>query len=223
MKSSFALACVFLLLTAAPVAAQMYVDTVLLHGKIWTENPQQPEAEAVAILGDRIVSVGSAEMLMKLVGPTTNVVELGGKRVVPGFNDAHVHFLDGGAGLASVQLRDAESQAEVRRRIGAFAAKQAKGVWIVNGEWDHERWTPANLPTHELIDEVTKENPVFVERLDGHMALANELAMKLAGVTRDTKDVAGGCDRARCAGQSHRHFQRCRAGVDCEGDSSTER
>lgn len=192
MKHSFAGAWVFLLMTAVPVAAQMYADTVLVRGKIWTENPQQPEAEAVAILGDRIVSVGSAETVMKLTGPATNIVELGGKRVVPGFNDAHVHFLDGGAGLASVQLRDAETQAEFRRRIAAFAAKQTKGVWILNGEWDHERWTPSALPTHELIDEVTKDNPVFVERLDGHMALANELAMKLAGITRDTKDVEGG-------------------------------
>ncbi len=191
MKRRIYRSCLFLVLVK-PLAAQMYADTVLVHGQIWTENPQQPEAEAVAILGNKIVSVGSAEQVMKFAGPTTNIVELGGKRVVPGFNDAHVHFLDGGQGLASVQLRDAETQAEFRRRIAEFAAKQPKGVWILNGEWDHERWTPSNLPTHELIDEVTKENPVFVERLDGHMALANALAMRLAGVTRETHDVEGG-------------------------------
>ncbi len=194
MKRRIQLASLLFLLGAAGplLIAQTFADTVLVRGKIWTENPQQPQAEALAISGDRIVSVGSAEEVMKWAGPTTNIVELGGKRVLPGFNDSHVHFVDGGAGLASVQLRDARTQAELRKRIGDFAAKQAKGVWILNGEWDHERWTPAVLPTHELIDSVSADNPVFVERLDGHMALANALAMKLAGINKETKDVAGG-------------------------------
>ena len=156
----------FLAAPPAQLAAQMFADTVFVHGKIWTENPQQPEAEAVAIFGGRIVSVGPSPAVLKWAGPATNIVELGGKRVVPGFNDAHVHFLDGGTGLASVQLRDAATQAEFRQRIEAFAASQPKGAWILNGEWDHERWTPANLPSHQLIDDVTKDNPVFVERLD---------------------------------------------------------
>jgi hypothetical protein len=192
MKRQISIGGVILVFCAQSLFAQMYADTILVRGRIWTENPQQPEAEAVAILGDRIVSVGSADQVMKLAGPTTNIIELGGKRVVPGFNDAHVHFLDGGTGLASVQLRFAATQEEFRKRIADFAAKQPKDRWILNGEWDHERWTPAVLPTHQLIDDVTKDNPVFVERLDGHMALANELAMKLAGITKDTKDVAGG-------------------------------
>jgi hypothetical protein len=112
--------------------------------------------------------------------------------VVPGFNDAHVHFVDGGAGLASVQLGDANSQEEFRDRISAFARTQPKQAWILNGWWDHERWTTAQLPTHRLIDDSTPDNPVFVERLDGHMALASALAMKLAGITKETGDVAGG-------------------------------
>lgn len=178
--------------TTAHLSAQIFPDLVLVDGRIWTENPQQPEAEAVAIAGNRIVSVGSSANIRKLAGPATKVVALDGKRVVPGFNDSHVHFTDGGAGLASVQLRDARSQSEFRERISAFALTQPKGAWILNGEWDHERWTPAQLPTHQLIDDSTPNNPVFVERLDGHMALANALAMKLAGVDRDTKDVTGG-------------------------------
>jgi predicted amidohydrolase YtcJ len=103
-----------------------------------------------------------------------------------------VHLIAGGTGLAAVQLRDAKSQAEFRRRLADFARTQPKGTWISNGGWDHERWTPAQLPTHQLIDDVTPENPVFVERLDGHMALANALAMHLAGVTPETRDVPGG-------------------------------
>jgi predicted amidohydrolase YtcJ len=178
--------------SATHLSAQIFADTVLIDGKVWTENPQQPEAEAVAILGNRIVQVGSTAEIRKLAGPATKVIELGGKRVVPGFNDAHVHFVDGGAGLASVQLGGANSPEEFRDRISAFARTQPKQAWILNGWWDHERWTPAQLPNHRLIDDSTPDNPVFVERLDGHMALANALAMKLAGITRETGDIAGG-------------------------------
>ncbi|HEX4773827.1 MAG TPA: amidohydrolase [Bryobacteraceae bacterium] len=170
----------------------MFADTVLVHGKIWTEDAQKPEAEAVAIEGNRILRVGTSAQILKLAGPGTRVIELGGRRVTPGFNDSHVHFLQGGAGLASVQLVDAASQAIVRERIAAFAKTRPKGEWILNGFWDHEKWTPAQIPNHELIDDVTPDNPVFVQRLDGHMALANAVAMKLAGVDKTTKDMAGG-------------------------------
>jgi predicted amidohydrolase YtcJ len=184
--------CLLLPSLALKGGAQIAPDMVLVHGKVWTENPQQPEAEAVAILGNRIAAVGTSADILKLAGPATKVINLGGKRVVPGFNDAHVHFVDGGTSLASVQLGNARSEAEFRQRIADYAKSQPKGVWILEGEWDHERWSPARLPTHQLIDEVTPDNPVFVSRLDGHEALANVLAMKLAGVDKDTKDVPGG-------------------------------
>jgi predicted amidohydrolase YtcJ len=172
--------------------AQSLADLVLLNGKIWTVNDKQPEAEAVACLGDRIVAVGSTKEIRKWIGAKTKVIDLRGKRVTPGFNDSHVHFLDGGRGLASVQLRDARSPEEFRNRIRDFAAKSPKGRWILNGNWDHENWNPPNLPTRQLIDAVTPDNPVFINRLDGHMCLANSLALKLAGVTRETPDPPGG-------------------------------
>lgn len=172
--------------------AQMSADLVLLNGKIWTVNEKQSEAEAIAVIGNRIAAVGSSQEIRKWIGAQTKVIDLQGKRVVPGFNDAHVHFLDGGQGLASVQLRDAASPEEFRKRIEEFAAKLPKGRWVLNGNWDHENWKPANLPTRQLIDTVTPDNPVFINRLDGHMCLANSLALKLAGVTRDTKDPDGG-------------------------------
>jgi predicted amidohydrolase YtcJ len=108
------------------------------------------------------------------------------------FNDAHVHLFSGGAGIASVQLRDARTPEEFRNRIRDYAAQLPKGRWILNGNWDHENWSPARLPTRQLIDDVTLDNPVFINRLDGHMALANSLALKLAEVTRETADPPGG-------------------------------
>jgi predicted amidohydrolase YtcJ len=172
--------------------AQAFAGLVLVDGHVWTENPAQPEAEAIAIDGNRVLRVGTSAEILRLAGPTSRVIDLHGRRVVPGFNDAHVHFVDGGQGLAGVQLRTAASQAEFRRRLAAFAQAQPEGAWIVDGAWDHERWTPAVLPTHQLIDDVTGHNPVFVERLDGHMGLANALAMKIAGVDRNTPEIPGG-------------------------------
>jgi len=183
-----------LLFALLPVhaGAQGHADTVLTGGKVWTGDPDRPEATAIAIAGDRIVAVGSDREIARWAGPGTRRVDLAGRRVVPGFNDAHVHFFDGGQGLASVQLRDAPSPEAFRDRIAAYAATLPKGRWILNGNWDHERWTPAELPTRQLIDAVTPDHPVFVNRLDGHMALANTRALELAGITRDTPDPPGG-------------------------------
>ncbi|MFN7946353.1 MAG: amidohydrolase [Blastocatellia bacterium] len=178
--------------SAPQSAAPLVADLALINGKIRTVNETQPQAEAVACRQGRIVAVGTTAEIRRLIGATTRVVDLQGRLVVPGFNDAHVHFFNGGAGLASVQLRDAKSEAEFRERIRAFAAKLRPGRWMLEGNWDHENWTPTRLPTRQLIDEVTPHNPVFIQRLDGHMALANSLALKLAGVTRETPDPPGG-------------------------------
>ncbi len=174
------------------VAAQEPVTLILYNGKIWTENPQQKEAEAVAISGGHIVGVGSTAVILKLKQARTESIDLEGRRVLPGFNDAHVHFYSGGASLAGPQLRYSKSQQEFRDTLAEFVRQQPTGRWIEGGNWDHENWTPAALPTRELIDPVTKSNPVFVNRLDGHMSLANSLALKLAGIDRNTKDVPGG-------------------------------
>lgn len=172
--------------------AQVHADTVLLGGKVWTGDPARPEVQALAIRDGKVAALGSDADIRRLAGPSTTVLALEGRRVVPGFNDAHVHFFDGGQGLASVQLRDAPSPEAFRDRIGAYAATLPEGRWVLNGNWDHERWTPAALPTRQLIDAVTPDHPVFVNRLDGHMALANTLALRLAGITRDTPDPPGG-------------------------------
>lgn len=181
--------------------AQPSASLVLLNGRIWTVNDRQPRAEAVACLGSRIVAVGSNGEIRKWIGAGTEVIDLGGKLVLPGFNDAHVHFFSGGENLAGVHLRDARSEDEFRSRIAAFAARQPTGRWITGGGWDHENWTPARLPTRQLIDAAAAGHPVFVNRLDGHMALANSQALKLAGITRETPDPPGGTIVRDAAGE----------------------
>ncbi|PYY11549.1 MAG: amidohydrolase, partial [Acidobacteria bacterium] len=125
-------------------------------------------------------------------GPRTRIIDAGGKLLLPGFNDAHVHFVSGGFQLDQVQLTDAKTHDEFVQRIAAQARKLKKGEWILGGEWDEQNWSPPELPTHEWIDAVAPDNPVFIERHDGHESLANALAMKLANVTSETKAPAGG-------------------------------
>lgn len=192
MRSAICFAALLIAALTANTAQGRSATLVMLNGKIWTENPRQPEAEALAIEGNQILSVGSSAAMRKLAGPDCKIIDLGGRRVVPGFNDSHVHLISGGDGLISVRLENANSLDEFRRRLGDYARSLPKGVWIRNGNWDHQRWSPADLPTHEAIDAVTPDNPVFVWRYDGHMALANALAMKLAGLDRNTKDPPGG-------------------------------
>ncbi|HEU5161792.1 MAG TPA: amidohydrolase [Thermoanaerobaculia bacterium] len=167
-------------------------DLILAGGKVWTGDPARRFAEAVAIAGDRILAVGSSEEMRKLGGPATRVIELDGRLVTPGFIDGHLHFTMGGFGLSRVQLRDASSPEEFARRIGAFAKTLPKGSWILAGDWDHELWTPVRLPDRSMIDALTPDHPVFVSRLDGHMALANSRALALAKITKETPDPEGG-------------------------------
>ncbi len=162
----------------------------LLNATIWTGDPDNPTAEAVLIEGDRIVAIGSSMEIRPKIGDA-RVIDATGRFVVPGFIDTHVHFLDGGFKLASVQLRDADTPEEFARRIGDFAKTVPEGAWITGGDWDHQLWG-GELPHRAMVDALTPEHPVWVNRLDGHMALANSLALELAGVTRDTADVAGG-------------------------------
>jgi predicted amidohydrolase YtcJ len=180
------------LAAAIYLPAQTSPTLLLVNGKIWTGNPTRPEVEAIAITGNRIVAASSNAEISSLKRLGIPVIDLQGRRVLPGFNDAHVHFYAGGANLTGPQLRYSKSQEDFRNTLAVFAKAQPTGRWITGGNWDHENWTPAQLPTRELIDDVTRNNPVMIKRLDGHMSLANSLALKLAGVNRDTKDVPGG-------------------------------
>lgn len=163
----------------------------IVNARVWTGDASRPWADAIAVSGDSIVAVGSSAEIRKLAGSTMRVVDGTGRMVAPGFIDAHVHFMAGGFGLTSVQLRDARTPQEFIRRIAEHAKRMPAGAWILEGNWDHQNWG-GELPGRDWIDSITGGTPVFIQRLDGHMNLANTAAMRAAGVTRETKDVAGG-------------------------------
>lgn len=183
---------VFALSLCLVAQARPEADLIIQNARIWTVDASRPEAQAVAILGERIVAVGSTQDVEAWHGPHTRVVDAGSRRLLPGFNDAHTHFADGGAQLDNVKLNDATSAQEFASRIAERAAKTPKGEWVLGGDWDETKWSPAQLPTKELIDPTTGETPVAVNRYDGHMVLANSAALKLAGITSKTPDPAGG-------------------------------
>lgn len=172
-------------------SAKNAADLIIQNARIWTAEEASPWAEAIAIKGDKILVIGTDDEMVAITSATTEIIDAAGKMVVPGFIDCHVHFMQGGFNLASVQLRDAATPAEFSRRIGEFAKTQPAGTWILGGDWDHELWG-GELPRKEWIDSLTPEHPVWVNRLDGHMSLANSLALKAAGITAETKAVAGG-------------------------------
>lgn len=188
------LALTLLTFAALTLAAKPHprADLIIVHARVWTVHRTHPQAEALAIVADRIAAVGSDNDIHKWIGPQTRVIDAHGKSVLPGFIDAHVHFSSGGAEISGVQLRDATTPQEFARRISDQAKKVSESEWITGGTWDHELWGGTPLPAHDWIDSQTPDNPVFVTRYDGHMALANSVALRLAGITRDTPTPSGG-------------------------------
>jgi predicted amidohydrolase YtcJ len=173
-------------------ASSLAPDLILVNASIHTMDPRCPEAGGIATLGNRIVAIGSSQEILGLARSSTRIIDAQGGLVLPGFNDAHVHFLSGGFSLANVDLREAKSLDEMARRLGQYAGTRRKGDWILGGDWDHELWPGSPLPTKAAIDSLVPDNPVFVRRLDEHMALANSLALTLAGITCATEDPPGG-------------------------------
>lgn len=176
-------------------------DLILLNGKIWTGEPAAKPARvgktssfatAVAISGGRFLEVGTDEQALRYAGRDTTVIRLGGRLVIPGFIDSHAHFIEGGFRLLELNLKNTKDEAEFIRKIAEKAKTLPPGRWISGGNWDEQAWPSAQLPTRWMIDEVTAKNPVFISRYDGHAALANSLALKLAGVTRETPEPVGG-------------------------------
>ncbi len=184
----------FVLLATCTAFAQSKptADLIITNAKVWTVDRSQPTAEAVAVLHDRIMAVGSKTQIDALRGPDTRVVDAGGRLLMPGFNDSHVHFIGGSLQLDQVQLNDATTVEEFVRRVAEQVKKTPKGQWVRGGDWDETKWKPVTLPTKELIDGFTGDTPVFLDRYDGHLALANSVALRMAGITAQTPDPTGG-------------------------------
>src|SRR5678810_1271260 len=164
-------------------------DKIYFNAKIWTGDSTNAWSAAIAIKGNEILYVGNDYESYR--GSNTETIDLGGKLILPGLIDNHTHFLSGGYNLSSVDLRKANTRQEFISLLKEFCQERKDDRWILGGDWDHEAWG-GELPSRSWIDSVTGDHPVFVSRYDGHMALANSLAMKLAGIDRHTKVPAGG-------------------------------
>ncbi|MBZ5597010.1 MAG: amidohydrolase [Acidobacteriia bacterium] len=189
---------ILLLLCTVSMMQAPKADLILLHANIYTgvavtsSFHEIKRAQAMAVRGERIVAVGEDGDVLKLKGPETQVIDLGGRFVMPGFNDAHLHLAEAGFERLTVDLTGVKSLSEFRERIRARAETAAPGEWVVGGGWDQTRWPVKELPTRWDIDEVTTDHPVFLQRVDGHIAVANTRALQLASITIASKDPAGG-------------------------------
>jgi len=200
-----ALACVLMLLAAAsgaPLTAAdgPPADLILTATRVWTADAKAPWAEAVAMRGDRIVYVGDAPGALAWRGPKTEVHELRGRLVLPGFNDAHVHLMSGALSLERVDLIEDASLPAVQARIKAFAAANPARPWVLGRGWLYGSF-PGGLPTKQQLDAVVSDRPAYMECYDGHSGWANSKALELAGITRETKDPPNGLIVRDASGQ----------------------
>src|SRR5262245_18785619 len=175
----------------SPISAAP-ADIIFINGKLWTVDAIRPGAQALAVFRDRILKVGSDDAIKQYAGLQTKVIDLHGRRVVPGFYDSHVHLLGSGMRLSEVALKDAPDEAEFGKRLTAFDRKLPRDRWLLGGEWDHDRTFNGQLPTAALLDKYVPDRPVMLRRYDGHMAVANTRALQLAGITAATPDPPGG-------------------------------
>jgi predicted amidohydrolase YtcJ len=188
-----------LLLTTLAHAQNTPPDTIYLHGNILTgahlrpddPSPTPAKVQALAIVNGKILASGTDAEILKLKAPRTRIVDLHNAFVMPGFNDAHTHMGPAGRQQLSINLDGVKSLAEMQQRIRTYVAKSQPGSWLEGGGWDHTLWPGAKLPTREDIDPITQGHPCILERVDGHIALANSAALTAAGITSDTPDPAG--------------------------------
>jgi predicted amidohydrolase YtcJ len=167
-------------------------DVIVVHGRVYTENPKQPWAQAVAIRGAKIAAVGDDSEIEKMRGTGTKVIDAGGKLVLPGFVDCHIHFLDGSFSLGRVNLEGAKDAADIQKRLREYASQHPGNDWILGRGWNYAMFVPEALPHKKYLDEIFPNRPVFLEGYDGHTYWANSKALALAGITRETPDPPNG-------------------------------
>jgi len=184
---------------SAQSAQKPKADLIFTHGNIYTGVVDaasslggSKRAESLAVLGDRILAVGARDEIMKLKGPDTKIVDLDGHFVMPGFNDAHVHLAEAGLEKMNVNLVGAKTIDEFRERLRAKCEAAAPGEWVVGEGWDETLWPVKVLPTRWDLDEVSGKHPVYLVRVDTHLAVANTRALQLASVTVASRDPEGG-------------------------------
>ncbi len=186
---------------ASQTQAKSPADLVLLNGLIYTVNPAQGRAEALAVRGERIVAVGSTAEMRAWIGKQTRVIDLQGRFAMPGFNDAHIHLANGGQAKLAVDLTETKSLREFQERIRARLDDYPKGDWITGRGWDHTLWPDKRFPSRHDLDAISTDHPMIFTRVDGHVAIANSLALKMAGVNRETADPPGGAIERDTDGQ----------------------
>ncbi len=189
------LACPAVLVVASEMMepAQPVADAIYVNGNVYTMAAGRPRAEALAVAGGRLIAVGSNAEVRRTAGPATRMHDLAGRTVLPGLIDSHCHFAGlGSYSLGQIDLSGAKSFNEVIATVAARAAQAEKGAWILGGRWDHESWPDRQLPVHAALSAATPDNPVWLRRVDGHAGIANAAALKLAGITRQTAEPAGG-------------------------------
>jgi predicted amidohydrolase YtcJ len=191
MKTSIFLSVVLTVLLAVSCSVSETADVVITNGKVVTIDKDNPRAEAIAIVGDRIIAVGSKSQINKYIDKDlTRVIDAGGKLVIPGFNDAHAHF--GPVNPDYIELRYITDPNIITQKVKEQVAKVEPGELIFGGHWEHEMFIDKQWPTRELLDEVAPDNPVALRRTDGHSVLVNSYVLKNSGITKDTPDPFGG-------------------------------
>ena len=183
--------CFSLLFLAASLSAAAKsatpADVIVINAHIYTVNPQQAWAEAIAVRGDHIVAVGDNVKINGYRGKTTKVIDAHGRLVLPGFTDCHIHFMDGSLGLTRVDLNDSGTVDEIKKRVKAYADSHRHEPWIQGMGWTYPTFKPSGLPDKKVLDEVVPDRPVFLIAFDGHSSWANSKALALAGIDRNTK------------------------------------
>src|SRR2546421_7968058 len=167
-------------------------DTIILNARIYTVNPQQPAAEALAISGEKILAVGTKNEIEKYRGASTRIIDAQGHLVLPGFVDCHIHFMDGSMGLTRVDLNDAKTVAEIQKRVKEYAESHLQEPWITGMGWTYPTFGPSALPDKKILDDVVPTRPVYLVAFDGHSSWANSKALQMAGITRQTRDPPNG-------------------------------
>jgi predicted amidohydrolase YtcJ len=173
-------------------ADDLKAELVVVNAHVRTMDSSNPNVEAFAVAGNKIVAAGSTADIKQFIGENTKIIDAAGKLILPGFNDAHVHFTAMGSQFFSIDLRDAKTPQEILEKIKFQVQFLPKGQWILGGGWNNSNWSPDDLPAKDLIDSATPDNPVFIYHSNAKTALVNSLALKLARIDKSTNASAGG-------------------------------